>query len=311
MKRFLPVSLFAALSAALIMLSACGDVSTLQPTVEAAVESIAEAATTQAATGSTAEPAIGEPAAETTEEATTTEPTAEHATAAHWSYEGETGPEQWATLSTGHPDCAGNHQSPIDLAAAGAQDLANLVFQYQPSAINILNNGHTVQVNYDSGSSIELDGHRYKLLQFHFHAPSEHTINGQPAAAELHLVHEIDDDSPQPRDKAVVGVLIQAGVENPAFQTVWNNLYVANATPQPVDGEVNAAEMLPALQTTYRYAGSLTTPPCTENVAWNVMTEPIEMSPAQLEAFTDLIGINTNRPVQPLNDRELAVDSTP
>ena len=91
------------------------------------------------------------------------------------------------------------------------------------------------------------------------------------------------------------------------MQPVWDNLYAANATPQPVDGQVNAADMLPAVQTTYRYAGSLTTPPCTQNVAWNVMTEPIQMSPEQLSAFTKLMGVDTNRPVQPLNDRQLAV----
>lgn len=305
MKRILPVSLVAALCTVFIMLSACGDVSTLQPAVESAIESVAEVVAT-------------EPAAEPTEELaaeTTEEQAAEHTTEAHWSYEDETGPEHWATLSTGHPDCAGNHQSPIDLTAAGAQDLANLVFQYQPSAITIVNNGHTVQVSYDSGSSIELDGQRYNLQQFHFHAPSEHTINGQPAAAELHLVHEVDSGSVSELlpagSRAVVGVLIQAGVENLALQPVWDNLYAANATPQPVDGQVNAADMLPAVQTTYRYAGSLTTPPCTQNVAWNVMTEPIQMSPEQLSAFTKLMGVDTNRPVQPLNDRQLAVDSTP
>ena len=285
------------------MLSACGAVTTVQPTVEAALDTIAQAATTQAAEP-TAEPDAVEPPAELD----AAEPTA---TPVHFTYEGEEGPENWASLSPAYEACAGTHQSPIDLTEAGAQDLANLVFQYQTSRIHIKNNGHTVQVDYDAGSTLELDGHRYMLTQFHFHAPSEHTINGQPAAAELHLVHAIDDGSLPEGSLAVVGVMIQEGAENPAFSAVWDNLYVANATAQTVDGEVNAAEMLPAGQTTYRYAGSLTTPPCSETVAWNVMTEPIEMSAGQLDAFRGLFEGANNRPVQPINDRELAVDSTP
>lgn len=293
MKRIRFISLATTVMVALFMLSACGGASTLQPAVESAVDTIVEAATALPAAEATAEPAAG------------------HTTAAHWTYEGEDGPKNWAALSAAYAACAGTAQSPIDLTDAGAQDLANLVFNYQTSPITVTNNGHTVLVDYASGSMIELDGHRYKLLQFHFHAPSEHTINGQPAAAELHLVHEIDDGSLPEGSKAVVGVMIQAGAENAALAAVWDQLAVANATPQPVDGEVNAAALLPAVQTTYRYAGSLTTPPCTENVSWNVMTDPIEMSQAQLDAYTALFEGPTNRPVQSLNERELAVDSTP
>jgi carbonic anhydrase len=307
LKRNLPVLLVATLVVALFMLSACDVVSSVQPVAESvledAVESIAEPTAALEAADAATEPAA---------EGEASEPAAEHATTGtHFTYEGEDGPEHWASLSLDNADCAGRHQSPIDLTTAGAQDLANLVFQYQPSRIKIVNNGHTIQVTYDAGSTIELDGHRYKLLQFHFHAPSEHTINGQLAAAELHLVHEIDDGSLPAGSKAVVGVLIQEGADNPAFTPVWDNLYVATATEQTVDGEVNAAAMLPAVQTTYRYAGSLTTPPCTENVAWNVMTEPIEMSSGQLDAFRGVFEGANNRPVQPINDRELAVDSTP
>jgi len=299
LKRSLPVSLVATLVVALFMLSACNVTGTAQPTIEAALDTIAEAATSVAGVEATAELDAAEPAAEST------------AVPVHFTYEGQDGPEHWATLTPDNAACDDTHQSPIDLTRAKPQDLANLVFQYQPSGITIRNNGHTVQVDYDPGSTLELDGHRYKLTQFHFHAPSEHTIDGQPAAAELHLVHAIDDGSLPEGSLAVVGVMIQEGAENPAFRAVWDNLYVANATAQLVDGEVNAAEMLPAGQTTFRYSGSLTTPPCSETVAWNVMTEPIEMSAGQLDAFRGLFEGANNRPVQPINDRELVVDSTP
>ena len=293
MKRRLPVTLVAVLAVMLVMLSACDVVSTAQPTVEAALDSIIEAATTQAGAEPTAEPAEA----------------AQPATApVHFTYEGEEGPEHWAEHS---PACAGSDQSPIDISGAEPQDLTNLVFNYQPSGITIRNNGHTVQVDYDPGSTLELDGQTYALAQFHFHAPSEHTIDGQAAAAELHLVH-VNDDGQQPvKPKVVVGVLIQVGADNPALSAVWDNQYAANATPQAVDGTVNAADLLPAVQTRFRYPGSLTTPPCTEGIDWNVMTEPIEMSQAQLDAFTALFESHTNRPVQQLNDRQLTLDSTP
>ena len=227
-------------------------------------------------------------------------------TAVHWTYEGEEGPTHWGDLSPEYASCsAGKSQSPIDISNPAPQDIANLVFHYQPSQLNILNNGHTIQVNYDAGSYVELDGTRYDLLQFHFHAPSEHSLNGKLAEAELHLVHRNADGK-----LAVVGILINAGAENSAFKSTWDNLPTTQGPVQQIDAEVNAAAMLPAEQETYRYDGSLTTPPCTEGVKWNVIVEPIEMSEEQLAAFTQLFEGN-NRPIQPLNDRPLIEDTTP
>lgn len=224
----------------------------------------------------------------------------------HWTYEGEEGPAHWGTLSPDYATCStGTSQSPIDITSPAQADLTNLAFHYQPSKVNILNNGHTVQVNYDEGSYMELDGVRYDLLQFHFHAPSEHAVNGELAEAELHLVHKNADGG-----LAVVGLLINAGAENPAFGSTWANLPAVKTPVQQIDADVDAAAMLPAVQTTYRYVGSLTTPPCTEGVKWNVMVEPIEMSEAQLGAFTAIFEGN-NRPVQPLEGRTPAEDTTP
>jgi carbonic anhydrase len=254
---------------------------------------------------STTEPTAAPELAAPTEAAAVVEPTeaTEAHTEAHWTYEGDTGPEHWGVE---YKDCSGKAQSPIDIAGAAAEDLANIVFDYQPSKIKIQNNGHTVQVDYDPGSSIELDGTRYELAQFHFHAPSEHTIAGKAADAELHLVHKTADG----KQLAVVGVLIENGAENPAFATVWENIPAEAGEAQAVAAEVDAEAMLPAELTTYRYDGSLTTPPCTEGVEWNVMTTPIQMSEAQLAAFTALFEGN-NRPVQALGERVLVEDSSP
>lgn len=223
---------------------------------------------------------------------------------AHWSYED---PDHWAALE---PACGGMAQSPIDVTAPLGSDLQDIVFSYQQSAVKILNNGHTIQVTYDDGSQIDLAGTVYPLNQFHFHAPSEHQVNGTPADAELHLVHQIVVDGTVV-SRAVVGVLINAGAHNPAFDSVWANLpATVSEEAQTIDGAfVNADDLLPDIRTYYTYHGSLTTPPCDENVTWLLLTTPIEMSQEQLDAFTAIIEDN-NRPVQDLNDRELLQDTT-
>jgi carbonic anhydrase len=235
-------------------------------------------------------------------------PTATSApTAVHWTYEGEDGPAHWGELSPKYAACAdGKTQSPIDLTGAEDKDLANIVFHYQPSKVNLINNGHTIQVNYDSGSYIEVDGVRYDLAQFHFHAPSEHSVNGKLAAAEVHFVHEDANDK-----LAVVGILIEKGAQSPAVQAFWDKLPTEAGPQQTLTTQANAADFLPAVQTTYRYDGSLTTPPCSEGVKWMVMTTPITFSEAQIEAYSKLFEHGTNRPVQELNGRVDVEDITP
>lgn len=230
----------------------------------------------------------------------------DHGAAPHWSYEGEAGPAHWGELDPSFAACAtGSSQSPIDLTEAAAQDLANVVFNYQTSNINILNNGHTIQVNYDPGSYLELDGVRYDLAQFHFHAPSEHTFQGQYLPMELHLVHKNAEGN-----LAVVGVMLAEGADNPAFQPVWNNLPDHESPVQTVAGlQVQAINLLPVEQTTYHYSGSLTTPPCSEGVSWLVMTTPVELSAEQLVTFTAIYAHN-NRPIQSLNERTVVLDTS-
>jgi carbonic anhydrase len=229
-----------------------------------------------------------------------------HAEPPHWTYEGEEGPEHWGELDSTYALCGtGTHQSPIDVGSPQEQDLANIIFHYQPSAENILNNGHTVQVNYDPGSYIELDGERYDVMQFHYHAPSEHTVDGESFPAELHIVHKNAEDA-----LAVVGILLKEGAENSAYQPFLNHLPAGKTDAKDAGVKIDAAALLPAVQTTYRYSGSLTTPPCSEGVSWLLMTTPVELSADQLGKLEGLFGEN-NRPVQPLNDRPLEEDGTP
>jgi carbonic anhydrase len=216
----------------------------------------------------------------------------------HWTYEGEEGPEHWGELSPDYAACVeGLAQSPVDIPASAPVNAADITFNYQPTALNILNNGHTIQVNYDAGSSIEMGGKTYNLRQFHFHALSEHTMSGQHSDLEMHLVHQSDDGS-----YAVVGVMMQRGADNSALAPVWNNLPTEESTATVEGVTVNAADLLPAERSYYHYDGSFTTPPCTEGVNWLVLSTPIDMSDAQAAAFEQIYN-NNYRPVQPLNAR--------
>lgn len=227
-------------------------------------------------------------------------------TSAHWTYEGEEGSAHWGELDAKYEMCAqGRSQSPIEISSPTEQDLANIVFHYQPSEVKILNNGHTVQVTYDSGSYIELDGVRYEVKQFHYHTPSEHQVDGVSFAGELHIVHTSADGN-----LAVLGLLLEEGSENAALAPFINNLPAEVTAETDAGVKINAMDFLPSIQTTYRYSGSLTTPPCSEGVNWLVMTTPVDLSPVQLSELESLFEAN-NRPVQPLNDRTLSEDSTP
>jgi len=234
----------------------------------------------------------------------------------HWAYEDhgdEVGPAKWGTLP-GNAACAsGKQQTPINLVAgtAKAQDLPDLVFGYKPSKLSIINNGHTVQMTYDAGSTLARTGSAdtSTLAQFHFHAPSEHTVDGASFPMEAHLVHV----NPAGKPVAVVGVFIKAGKENAGLTKAFQDLPAKSGDKRaPAGATIDARALLPADKTFFTYPGSLTTPPCTEGLTWYVFKTPIEMSPAQIGAFTTLEHLgHTNRPIQSLGGRVVLVDSTP
>jgi len=220
-----------------------------------------------------------------------------------WSYEGETGPNRWGELSPEFTLCSeGKTQSPIDITGGAKGDIKDLVFRYSENPqIEIVNNGHTIQINYGEGSAVTVNGEEYELKQFHFHTPSEHTLKGNYRDMELHLVHKNKEGK-----LAVVGVFIKKGGNNKALDKFWANMPKEADTKTEVRASFNAAELLPADKGYYRYAGSLTTPPCSESVVWLVLKDPIEVSGAQIEAFRKIFD-NNNRPVQPINEREVII----
>jgi len=221
-----------------------------------------------------------------------------------WTYEGATGPQHWGDLDPKFAVCSkGRAQSPIDIAAPQGVNLTDLTFNYSPTTLNVINTGETIRINYDAGSSIVYNEITYNLVQFHFHHPSEHTINGKAFDLELHLVHQ---DSAG--NLAVVGVLITKGkADNPAYASIFDNL-PAQAGTKAVPTKLNVDDLLPKDRRYYTYLGSLTTPPCTQGVRWLLLTTPIELSQKQIDTFSTIFHLNA-RPVQPLNNRDVLQDT--
>jgi carbonic anhydrase len=223
----------------------------------------------------------------------------------HWTYEGDEGPGHWAELDPGYALCADAvHQSPVDLPRLdnddATADLADLEFVYADSTVHLVNTGHTVQWNYDAGSTLLLGGHEYELVQFHLHAHSEHTVAGQSSALELHLVHV--DSAGQ---RLVVGVLIEPGGDTALGNLGWDA--IPNQAGWRFEGEAkhfNIADLLPS-GPTYRYQGSLTTPPCSEQVQWVVFAEPITLPENRIAQFTWLFS-HSSRPTQPVGERVIS-----
>ncbi len=220
-----------------------------------------------------------------------------------WSYEESTGPEYWGELAASNAVCAkGSEQSPINIVSSQViqeKKSGGKQINYAPTTFTLHNNGHTIQANATTeNNSIIVEGKQYKLAQFHFHTPSEHRFNARYYDMELHFVHK--DES---GNLAVLGVMIQEGRENEVLATVWDGL---PSKEKEVSEEylIPLQSLLPENQMAFQYEGSLTTPPCTEEVKWIVFEQPIEMSKEQIKAFQEIHNKN-HRPVQPLNEREI------
>lgn len=219
----------------------------------------------------------------------------------HWGYEGAAGPEFWGDIKPDFLTCkAGKNQSPINIVKSNVKTdgLSPLQQNYQASPITMLNNGHTVQFAYAPGSSLTLDGKEYKLLQFHFHTPSEEQIDGKNFAMDAHFVHKSAEGK-----LAVIGLLFQVGAENPNLKELWNKLPATGDTIKS-SATLSAKSFMPADLSYWTFDGSLTTPPCSEEVKWIVLKNPVTLSEAQLKTFRSIFPMNA-RPVQPLNGREV------
>jgi len=219
----------------------------------------------------------------------------------HWGYEGGEGPLHWGELKSEFKLCGqGKAQSPVDIQSPLLGRPEPIQFMYRPTSGEIVNNGHTIQVNLGKGSAIRVGGVRYELLQFHFHTPSEHSMHGRLADLELHFVHKSAKGK-----LAVVGVMIEKGSASEWLGQLWRNIPREIATPISLTEHlVNPFVFLPEDKEYFSYSGSLTTPPCSEGVSWNVMKNPITLSLDQIKLFQAFYSHNA-RPVQPLLGRKV------
>lgn len=224
----------------------------------------------------------------------------------HWSYEGHQGAPHWAELKEEFKTCGiGKSQAPIDIKTKAVKkaNLKPIGFAYAAGAAEVVNNGHTIQINVPAGGSVSLDGVDYKLLQFHFHTPSEEKVDGKAYPLVAHFVHQNAEGK-----LAVVAVLFKEGKENAGLKAVFDNLPAKEGDVRALERSINPTDVLPVNATYYSFMGSLTTPPCSEDVRWQVMKTPVEVSKQQLAAFRKLFRMNA-RPVQPLNGRAVLSSS--
>lgn len=220
----------------------------------------------------------------------------------HWTYEGETGPEHWVEIEK-ESDCGGKRQSPINIIAVNAIDDASLKpiethYSANVKIHEITNNGHSIQYDFEKGDFITLNGIDYQLKQFHFHEPSEHTINGIRYPLEMHLVHVSKDNK-----IAVLAILAKEGENSEPFTFLEKYLPINKGETKLIDTYFDLNKNLPEDKEYYTYSGSLTTPPCTEDVTWVVYKTPITVSLDQVKQLQKLMPLNNYRTEQPINER--------
>ncbi len=210
----------------------------------------------------------------------------------------------WGDLADAYLECAERkEQSPVALETGDVKRFAGETqFAYEAHSVTVIDNGHTVEVNAEGAGSIKTEGKTFRLAQFHVHLPSEHTLNGNHYPLEVHLVHKNAEN-----ELAVVGVMVEEGAALEGFDAVLEGIGEPNVT-NAVKGAFDPTTLLPHQRDMFKYEGSLTTPPCSEGVAWHVMVEPISMSKAQIAELKSHIHAPNNRPLQPANGRTPRVE---
>ena len=217
----------------------------------------------------------------------------------HWGYQGESGPLYWGNLKPEYHMCKeGKNQSPVDINDTRSIATKHIAFRYFVGGDNVVFNGHAVQVDYRPGSFVTIDGHTFELKQFHFHTPSENTLEGKSFPMEAHFVH-VD----RAGNIAVLALFFKEGERNAELDKILKALSRKTGEKKMLPRPANASALMPMDVDYYRYNGSLTTPPCTEGVVWVVFKKSVTASPDQIRAFYNMLGHPNNRPVQPINAR--------
>jgi len=227
--------------------------------------------------------------------------TAQESHPPHWSYSGAESPAHWGSLGPEYSACSlGHMQSPINLAHAKPADLPALIFDYKATTLNVIDNGHTIQVNLAPGSTLSVGDKTYSLKQFHFHHPSEEHVNGRGFPLVAHLVHQDSEGH-----LAVVAILFDEGEANALINSLWSNIPANKGKAEDVPSvSVQPLHLLPVERSYLTYTGSLTTPPCSEGVTWYVLKNHPTVSTQQIATFSKIYPKNA-RPIQPRNGRSI------
>lgn len=217
----------------------------------------------------------------------------------HWGYENQESPEHWGKLSPDFALCeTGKNQSPVNIQGVLKTHQSKMELNFKQGKQQIVNNGHTLQINVSEGNTLRLDNDTFEMQQFHFHAPSENEIDGKQFPLEGHFVYKDKEGS-----LAVLALMFQEGKANPQLTKAWRQMPSQPGETAILTQPVNIKALLPEKFAYYRFSGSLTTPPCTEGVIWLVLDQPVSVSAEQIMQFHSVLHHANNRPLQPLNGR--------
>ncbi len=216
-----------------------------------------------------------------------------------WSYEGDLGPDYWGERFA---MCArGRNQSPINIAGPMLRVKYELIQDYRPGQLAIVNDGRTLQVNVQPGSRMRIDSLPYELISLTFQRPAGEQVDGKTFPMGIHFLHRDLNGK-----LVTVVVLMREGNENPGIKQIWNSAPKAEGPEVKPDGVTfNPANLLPRDMKFFMYDGSLTTPPCTENMRYYILREPINISRDQILQFPFKLSA---RPVQPQNGRPISAN---
>ncbi|EKY4302359.1 TPA: carbonic anhydrase [Salmonella enterica] len=217
----------------------------------------------------------------------------------HWGYEGQEDPGHWGKLSPDFALCeTGKNQSPVNIQGALKTHRSKPVLVFQQGKQQIINDGHTIQINVSKGNTLRLDDDTFALQQFHFHTPSENEIDGKQFPLEGHFVYKDKDGS-----LVVLALMFKEGKANPQLAKAWKQMPAKVDQAAILTQSVDLNALLPENVGVYRFSGSLTTPPCSEGVTWMVLEKSVPASAEQIRQFRSVLHHANNRPVQPLNGR--------
>lgn len=215
-----------------------------------------------------------------------------------WGYEGDVGPSNWGNLNQEFVVCKTGHmQAPIDIpTSSAARTAVSIQPHYKPAHAEVVNNGHTIQVNPGNAEGVNLNGVEHRIVQFHFHTPGEETVDGMRYPFNAHLVHQSSNGH-----LAVIGIFFKEGKENESLQSIFSFM-PEHEGKVTLKANYDVSRLLPDALSYYQYEGSLTTPGCTEGVTFYILKTPVEISTDQLEQFKKIFPMNA-RPVMPLHGR--------